>query len=83
MTNCTDIHTNLYEFVMRYLNTHSGQRKQIAEEAGVEYSWLSKVAAGVIKDPGVQRIQRVAAHAIRSGFVPDGVKGGGSGRTYH
>lgn len=33
--------------------------RQIAKDSGLGYQWLQKVAAGEIKDPGVNRIEKL------------------------
>ena len=34
-------------------------RRVIADEAGIEYEWLQKLAQGHIADPGVKKIERL------------------------
>lgn len=46
--------------VVDELNSRKGEWPAIAQEAGVSYSWLCKVAQGVIKNPRYQQVQKLA-----------------------
>lgn len=50
----------LLTYVQRELQTKKGSWPTIAEKTGLDYSWLTKFAQGKIKDPGIQKIQRLA-----------------------
>lgn len=41
------------------LEAARGTWPQIAQETGLNYEWLVTVAQGGIRDPGVQKIQRL------------------------
>ena len=47
--------------VKKWLSDERGNWPQIAEEAGVGYEWLTALMQGDIKDPGIQKIERLAA----------------------
>lgn len=46
-----------------------GQLGNIALEADVDYSWLSKFSRGVFPDPSVRRVERVYCALARRGLV--------------
>jgi transcriptional regulator with XRE-family HTH domain len=50
----------LLDSVLAGLQAHKGRWPDLAERAGVDYSWLTKLAQGRINDPGIQKIQRLA-----------------------
>lgn len=50
----------LLESVRNNLNNNTGSWPQIARESGVAYHTLTKIASGVIKDPGVSKVQALA-----------------------
>jgi transcriptional regulator with XRE-family HTH domain len=50
----------LLDSVLAGLQAHKGKWPDLAREAGVDYSWLTKLAQGRINDPGIQKIQRLA-----------------------
>lgn len=52
--------TPIYDYVMQQLRAKSVPRRQIASDAGVPFSTLSKIAQGRIDDPSVHTIQRLA-----------------------
>jgi transcriptional regulator with XRE-family HTH domain len=51
---------SLLASVLAGLQEHKGRWPDLARAAGVEYSWLTKLAQGRISDPGIQKIQRLA-----------------------
>ena len=51
---------NLLDSVLAGLQERKGQWPQLARAAEVDYSWLTKLAQGRIRDPGVHKIQRLA-----------------------
>lgn len=53
------------------LRAVKGQWPSIADQAGVDYVWLTKVMQGAIKDPGVTRVERVIAALDLMGPSPD------------
>lgn len=55
---------SLLDYVRRELPRHlEGQSvRELAEKAGVDKWWLQKLAAGHIEDPGVTKIERLAAY---------------------
>jgi hypothetical protein len=54
--------TTELDFVMRQLQERKGSWPQIEKETGLDYSWLSKLARGVIDDPGVKKIGKLAVY---------------------
>ena len=42
-----------------YLEAHRGSWPQIAADAGVSYSWLTKLVQGQIPNPGIRDVQKV------------------------
>ena len=52
--------TKIYDFVMEHLRSRTLPQRQVARESGVPFSTLSKIAQGVVKDPGVHTVQRLA-----------------------
>ena len=58
---------SLLAFVRRELPRHLKRAnvRQLAEAAGVEKWWLAKLAAGKIEDPGVKKVEKLAAYFRR------------------
>lgn len=56
----TRIQTDMLGWVMQEMEARRGQWPQIAEDADVDYSWLTKVMQGNIYDPGTRRLQALA-----------------------
>jgi predicted transcriptional regulator len=48
---------SLYQAVLRLLEARKGEWRSIAEESGVPYSTLCKVAQGHIESPSVHTVQ--------------------------
>jgi len=46
-----------------------GQLRVVAEEAGVDYSWLSKFSRGVFPDPSARRVERVYRALVARGLA--------------
>ena len=51
---------SLLEQVMRWLETQRGSWREIADETGLGYQWLTALMQGDIQDPGVRKIERLA-----------------------
>lgn len=51
---------NLLASVIQSLHTHKGRWPEIAERAGVSYSWVCKIATNQIPDPRVKGVERIA-----------------------
>lgn len=49
----------MLERVKRMLNERKGGWRQIAQQCDVSYSWLSKLAQGVITNPTHSRLERL------------------------
>lgn len=56
--------TNLLQYVIQEINKRKGKWRQLCEEMSDEpdryYTWMTKVAYGKTKNPGVKEIQRLA-----------------------
>lgn len=65
----------LLDAVQAELNRQRGQWPTIASKAGLDYSWLSKLAQGKIADPGVRKIEALAAQLGVSVAVDHAAKG--------
>ncbi len=50
------------DFVLRQLQFRKGDWPQIGKDTGMPYSWLSKLARGLIDDPGVKKIEKLARY---------------------
>lgn len=55
----------MYDYVMAQLQMSKGSWRKISRETGLGYEWLSKVAQGAIKNPGVKQIEMLD-HYFRS-----------------
>lgn len=53
---------SLLETVIENLNKNAGSWPLIAEESGVSYHTLTKIASGAIKDPGVSKVEALARY---------------------
>lgn len=49
----------ILDYVLQQLSIYNGQRRQICEDTGIQYTWLSKLAVGQIPNPGVNQIQKL------------------------
>jgi len=54
--------TSELDFVLRQLQERKGGWPQIEKDTGMPYSWLSKLARGLIDDPGVKKIEKLARY---------------------
>jgi transcriptional regulator with XRE-family HTH domain len=52
---------NILNYVLTRLPQHVGHYPAIAKEAGVSYSWLTKLALGKMNNPSLKALERVAA----------------------
>ena len=52
--------TNLYDTVMEHLRAKRIPQRQVAEESGVPFSTVCKIAQGAVREPSVHTIQRLA-----------------------
>lgn len=57
-----DTQIDLLARTLALLEQRKGEWAAICRETGLDYSWLSKLAQGRIRDPGVRRIQRLHDH---------------------
>lgn len=58
--------TNILQKVKQDLADHKGSWSEICKDTGICYSWLSKLASGVIKNPGVLQIICLAEYFNKS-----------------
>ena len=52
--------TPLYDYVMAQLDLKRLPQRQVAEESGVPFSTVAKIAQRSVKDPSVHTVQRLA-----------------------
>lgn len=52
----------MYEQTIELLQKHKGRFREISKATGLDYDWLHQVARGVIKDPGVKKIEVLHEH---------------------
>ena len=57
-----DTDTPIFDYVLTKLEQHKGQLPRIADESGVPYRTLQKIASGETKDPGVTVVQTLHDH---------------------
>lgn len=48
--------------VLAYIETHHGNLKRLADEAGVSYDWLCSIRQGRRKNPRIAGIQKILDH---------------------
>ena len=52
-----DASISIFDYVLNNLERHKGQLPRVADESGVPYRTLQKIASGETKDPGVAVVQ--------------------------
>lgn len=52
----------MYEQTLELLQKHKGHFREISRATGLDYDWLHQVSRGVIKDPGVKKIETLHSH---------------------
>jgi predicted transcriptional regulator len=57
----------LLESVIRHLQSRKGQWRTVAEESGVPYKTLQKIADGTHKDPRFSQVQKLADYFQENG----------------
>jgi hypothetical protein len=50
------------QFIRNSLEDSKGNWPQICEETGIDYSWLTKFAQGLIPNPGYRKVDALAMH---------------------
>ena len=50
---------------LELLSEFKGSWREISDETGIPYDWVSKVGQGVIKDPGVNRTENLYRHLLK------------------
>lgn len=60
----------MYEDILLALSARRGKFRQIALNTGLSYDWLHQVQNGVIKDPGIKKMQILKDYLISSAPVP-------------
>lgn len=53
-----------------YLEDTKGRWPDVAEGSGVGRDWIYKYAQGVIKNPGLERVERILSYAKADGWTP-------------
>ena len=51
--------TNIYQKVYTLSQSYSEDSRTLADEVGVSYEWIRKFITGQIKDPSVNRIEKL------------------------
>ena len=54
-----DTEYNIYDFVMARLKARSIPQRTVANESGVPFSTVCKIAQGAVKEPSVHTVQRL------------------------
>ena len=52
------------EEVVSLLNQHKGKWARVCRETGLDYSWITKLAQGRIRDPGYKKIVVLKCHLM-------------------
>lgn len=66
---------DLSEQAKQYLMEWRGDRRRLAEEAGVGYDWINAFLTGRIANPGIRNIEALLHHRDRSGSSASGEAG--------
>lgn len=53
---------SIYQYVLAQLQDAKGHWSTVAEESGVPKRTIEKIASGEIDDPGVRKIEKLAAY---------------------
>lgn len=61
---------NLYDYVMACLRAREIPQRVVADESGVPFSTVTKIAQGAVKDPSVHTVQRLADYFAGRGLQP-------------
>lgn len=62
---------NMYAFVLECLRAQTIPQRQVAEESGVPFSTLAKLAQGSVKSPSVHTVQKLFDYfTARSPIAP-------------
>lgn len=54
-----DTKDNIYDFVMAHLRARAIPQRTVANESGVPFSTVCKIAQGAVKEPSVHTVQRL------------------------
>ncbi|MHB8815461.1 MAG: hypothetical protein ACYDAE_19630 [Steroidobacteraceae bacterium] len=60
---------SLLQYVLENLQATKGHWAAVAEASGVPKRTIEKIAAGTTADPGVRKVERLAAYFRRRGAV--------------
>jgi len=55
--------------VVARLQQHKGHWQQLADESGVPYFTLTKIARGTIKNPGIETVNKLMRHLDAKAIV--------------
>ena len=67
--------TNIYQTVYELSKDYRGDSKTLAEETGVSYEWIRKFVTGAIKDPSVNRMEKmyIVLYKHKHGIEPSSI----------
>lgn len=60
--------TNIYDYVVARLREKRIPQRRVANESGVAFSTVCKIAQGSIRDPSVHKVQRLYDYFMRLGL---------------
>ena len=60
--------TNIYQTVYALSKDYRGDSRDLARETGVSYEWIRKFVTGQIKDPSVNRIEKLYTILYKSKY---------------
>lgn len=62
-----DTNTPIYDYVMAQFRAKRIAQRKVADESGVPFSTVAKIAQGQIKEPSVHSIQKLADYFRKVG----------------
>ena len=67
-----DTDTPIYDYVMAQFRAKRIAQRKVADESGVPFSTVAKIAQGQIKEPSVHSIQKLANYFRKVGASASG-----------
>lgn len=67
---CMDTPLNLYAYVMGCFRARAIPQRKVADESGVPFSTVAKIAQGSVTDPSVHTVQKLADYFSRANVQP-------------
>ena len=58
---------DILKFVIDYLEDNRGHWPQICADAGVSYTWATKIVQKAIKSPGINELQLLINYIVEQG----------------